>query len=1233
MHNLFNTISTKNRIAELASFFVFALALMVPASVHGSHIVGGELTYRCLGGGDFEFTLTYFRDCENALEGADFDNPAVIWIYDQFGNPLNRNGESSNNPRFFMRNPVIEQIVEQVPSGCIPEELQDEVCVERAIYIDTVRLGNPRGGFIMAYQRCCRNITLNNVVDPTLTGSTNMVRITQEAIESCNSAPDLGDFPALYTCRGEQFSLFQGATDADGDSVVYKLCAPFLGATMANPVKNSLPPPTYPFDSISWVGPTFSTLDMLGNPDDPLVIDPQTGDLSGTPMINGQFLIGICVEEYRNGILIGTTSRDFQINIRSCIGDAIADFELPEVYCEGLTVDIVNNSLFYDSLQWFVDLGNGPELFSNEENPTYTFPDTGLYEIILVASQDTSCLDTLSKFISVQLNGLVPDFEVALEDCRDNIILAPIDLSVDTVGDIVSWYWEVYAGTDTFTSTQQHPTWLFDEQVEIDIKLTITSSNGCIDSIQKDGFEFDLIDFEFVGDSVVICPYEITQIVLSSDSSLTYIWDPLIGLDTSDIHNPIVITDSSIVYYVTVTDGICTIVDSILVRVKPVSEISLTDHADSCDLERIVVAEGLVEGSGNWYHDPEYSDLIASTDTLYIEVPFEKKVYFSGLDTISNCLIRDSIDLVSFMVNLEFDEAEDLCQFEQRDIVVENIDPGDTLAIEWESNPIIISSLDSLEITIFSDAALTTWLYFEVENQFGCVLRDSIFVQYHEQEEVSFEAENDCGELEVRFTYTSPWTGPIVWDFGDGSPESTELNPVHVYDESGVYIVTLKSTGRCPDMDTMAITVNLLEVELEDTILSCFGEPVTLNPGGDPDLEYEWSPGDIFDDPSEPSPTIQVDTNTRVTVIIFDPQADTSCILYDTIEIIVPPIFDITSIPDTLRLCEIKDHDMEVIIVPEDADVSIEWYDDKDSLIGVDPRITIVPGDSEFYEVVVTDTFGCEKRSVIPVSFELLEFGFEFLDRPVACIFDTTSIIITGLDPDDEYIYEWMDHPSIITGHNSDTLVIFPEETVTYIVAVTNQDGCSKIDSFKVEPRNLSLGISAVANPDTIKPGEDSFLDIIGASDDWIFHWNDTSAESTLSNTGIRNPIASPLETTTYWVTVTDEDGCMGTTSVTVYTSDLPCEFPYVFLPNAFSPNGDGINDELYVQGIDIDEMELVIYNRYGQEVFKSVSLRDGWDGTFRGEELPPDVFAYYLWVLCYNGDEDVQKGNVSIIK
>jgi gliding motility-associated-like protein len=86
-------------------------------------------------------------------------------------------------------------------------------------------------------------------------------------------------------------------------------------------------------------------------------------------------------------------------------------------------------------------------------------------------------------------------------------------------------------------------------------------------------------------------------------------------------------------------------------------------------------------------------------------------------------------------------------------------------------------------------------------------------------------------------------------------------------------------------------------------------------------------------------------------------------------------------------------------------------------------------------------------------------------------------------------------------------------------------------------------------------------------------------------------------------------------------------------VPNAFSPNGDLLNDGLFVRGNSIDELHFVIYNRWGEKVFETRDQSIPWDGTYKGKPLSPDVYAYYLEVRCFNGETYFEKGNISLIR
>src|SRR5690606_12620741 len=213
------------------------------------------------------------------------------------------------------------------------------------------------GGYILGDQRCCRNETLANIVDPLRTGGTYWVHITQTALQLKNSSPRFLEWPDVYICANKPLSFDHVAVDPDGDSLVYKLCLPHKGATLEQPnpplYNSQISPPPFPY--VTW-NPPFGLSNVLGG--DPLAIDPHTGLLTAVPNLVGQFLVGICVEEYRNGVLISEIKRDFQFNVRICSQPPKAFFDPPVEECTGLEVSFTNNSLAAGTFKWYFDWPN-----------------------------------------------------------------------------------------------------------------------------------------------------------------------------------------------------------------------------------------------------------------------------------------------------------------------------------------------------------------------------------------------------------------------------------------------------------------------------------------------------------------------------------------------------------------------------------------------------------------------------------------------------------------------------------------------------------------------------------------------------------------------------------------------------------------------------------------------------------------------------------------------------------
>ncbi len=555
-------------------FPVFLFLLLLPKTTLATHIVGGEMTYTCLGNSKYEIRLSVFRDCYHGIPW--FDDPAHIGIYDYQGNFIQE---------------IIVHLDPALNDTLNPSLLGEcfatppDVCVNTTTYTTAAILPFRPGGYQIVYQRCCRNHTIANIYNPEGVGATFSIDIGEEALLACNSSPVFNNWPPLYICVNQPFSIDQSALDPDGDSLVYRLCNPLDGASTDDPMPLLPYPP--PYDTVPWINPPYNLANMLnGLPGGvPMTINPHTGLLEGTPNTIGQFVIGICVEEYRNGQLIGTNRRDYQVNVGVC-SILTAAFFAPELVCDTLTVLFENQSNGGHNFLWnFGDPGN-PDASSNLYSPQYTFPDTGIYTVTLIVDQGINCTDTFSQQIQFLPHSLFASFSIENVDCTDSLTVQITDSSLDTFSTIVSWEWELVLATSSgpkiYSSTQQHPQFVLKETGIATLTLRVVSENGCSQTLEhsfpalffKDPVKPDTISFCIDGSAVPINPG-------GALPGASYLWQPPDFLDDPTSPNPHSTPDSTITYTVLISDpsGECQMEKTVTVIVSPQVEVS--PHIDT----------------------------------------------------------------------------------------------------------------------------------------------------------------------------------------------------------------------------------------------------------------------------------------------------------------------------------------------------------------------------------------------------------------------------------------------------------------------------------------------------------------------------------------------------------------------------------------------------------------------------------------------------------------------------
>jgi gliding motility-associated-like protein len=171
---------------------------------------------------------------------------------------------------------------------------------------------------------------------------------------------------------------------------------------------------------------------------------------------------------------------------------------------------------------------------------------------------------------------------------------------------------------------------------------------------------------------------------------------------------------------------------------------------------------------------------------------------------------------------------------------------------------------------------------------------------------------------------------------------------------------------------------------------------------------------------------------------------------------------------------------------------------------------------------------------------------------------------------------------------------------------------------------NVNAGQNA-----TIILGETAQLSgtVTGAS---TYLWTSSPVDNTLSSTTILNPIATPVITTTYTLTATNAAGCNSTGNVVITV------IPYcIKVKNAFTPNGDGINDNwsVYGQFDCLKNVTVTVFNRYGSKIFSSKSYRNDWNGTYNGKPVPDGTYYAVVDFLLISGKKITIKSDVTIIR
>ena len=457
------------------------------------------------------------------------------------------------------------------------------------------------------------------------------------------------------------------------------------------------------------------------------------------------------------------------------------------------------------------------------------------------------------------------------------------------------------------------------------------------------------------------------------------------------------------------------------------------------------------------------------------------------------------------------------------------------------------------------------------------------------------------------------------WDFGINginSDTSINQNPTFVYTQSGSYEVTLIVGSDKGCIDTITNTVNIVDkpvMTVTNDTLICSVDNLNLSASSSIPGTYTWSPNYNITNVNIPNPVVSPRVNTTYYVSYTD---NFGCNNRDSVVVRVVDSVSMKIKLDT-TICR-----TDGIALPLISNALTYTWSPSTYLNNTNtqnPIATPLIGSIKYY--VRGNIGSCFDKDSITVNTVPYPTVFAGADTLICWGTDAFLHASGGSS------YTWSPVSYLSNPNIPNPIAQSPDAVfIDYIVNVTDTFGCPKpvADTIRV---NIDKIVANAGPRDTaVVAGQPLQLNATGSS---IYLW--TPVTTWLSNANIPNPVSNPLDDIEYVVRVSNAIGCFDTDTIKVrYYTVLP-DF---FVPSAFSPNGDGLNDVLKPIALGLRSVDkFIIFNRWGQLVYSTSQIGEGWNGKRGGKVQEAGTYVWYAEGTDYTNKKLTKKGNVILIQ
>jgi gliding motility-associated-like protein len=889
-------------------------------------------------------------------------------------------------------------------------------------------------------------------------------------------------------------------------------------------------------------------------------------------------------------------------------------------------------------IKW--NYGDGIATLFSIDNDTviHKYSSSNTYNVRMIVNYLNGCYDTVDLVTPITVYGPTAGFTNGAGTCADSVFTFT-DLSSSYGGYAINkWIWEYGDGnTETLTTPPfQHR---YADSGTYDVKLKIFDTNGCYDSSYKTAAVIigkPYADFTIL-DTLRCSASSVSFSNQSGGLSIQYNWD--FGDGTT--------SNSALPQHLYASEGIYTV--SLVVSdvygckdtmtkpasvtiSNPVAALSISDSASRCTLP--VQATNLSQNysSLSWNFGDGGVSVLEDPFHLYtIPGKYDLTLIAKGYGECYDTAYR-SVELKGPYGTFQF-TANDGCF----PLTVNfNANATSTVAYIWDFGDGSVKKTipNNTSYTYTTPGTFVPRLL--LEDSSGCTVAlestdtahiDGVKPKFY------FSTQTGCDSSLVTITdssyivNTDPLAG-VMWDFDDGTT-SNLLKPVHYYKAPGTYLVkqTVTSVAGCTATYTLPVDILInkspkLQLSLTDS--ACVNSSVAFSVNDTASvpqtLQWFWDIGN-----GNQSSTKDFDytytTPGIYNVSVIATADSTGCgdTAYHNITILGLPFI---SAGNDTAICL----NTFATLNPSGASTYI-WAASPSLSCTNCANPLAAPSATTTYYVTGSDNFGCQAtdsvllRVIAPTQLSLS------VNDDTLCLGSSLQLVALGAEK-----YLWQP-PTGLSNTFIGNPVASPSVSTLYTVIGFDSTGCfadTQYVSILVAPVPTFNILDSFVK---LNVGSTYTITTTSSPDATTWSWNPPTG---LNPPNIAQPVAATKFTTTYTGTASNAYGCTASDNITI---EVLCNNSNVYIPNTFSPNGDGSNERFLPLGKGLFNIKsMKIFNRWGVPVFEKWNFpantqSEGWDGNYQNKEQPSDVYVYVVEIVCENGAILSYKGNITLIR